>query len=683
MLIFHMVRTIICGVVLSALPSFAIADEAFCPSVVEVGITTTVNRAKSVWVIDETAFVADGVAGLQVYDISDATNPQRIGGMDTDGRAIDVIVVGDICFVADGSGGLDLFDVSDPAAPLHLDELDLGGAVNRIEVDGLFLYADVGSSVGYRALQIFEISNPAQPVFISAYEDVCEVNDIAVASGRGVIVCDDADSILLDLSTQSDPRFIRRISNSRGVESADAVGNLLVLAYASAMSIYDVSDDDMLVELYSYQGGTSVRSARVWDEQRVVFMTEEEIIGIDIADPARPLLLFNEPITGDGLRVAGGGDRVCAALNGDGIISLDTSGLRSPVVETLPMPGLTLSIAEGNGYAFLGLGQDGIAVLDTRNPEAPVEVGSVGTGGAVIDLYLQGSTLYAASNTVLEIIDVSNPMNPSIVFSMPTPQFSTKVQAANGLVYVLSEDRRLDVIDASDPSMPQIVGDYSFPGDPFSFVLDLVVDGEFAYVAADLEGLIVLDISDTDAIEEVSRTELPPDAGIPSAYAVQMHAERLLVSTRWFGTHLSVVDIADPQNPTIVSTIDTGTDALVLDGDVGYGASGGLRVFDFSNPDQPVQTQFLDMLAPTPDLALIGETIYLCSSSHGVRIIDVAGCGLCPADLNGDGLLNFFDVSTFLVGYLGQDASGDWNGDGEWDFFDVSAFLGDYTLGCP
>ena len=55
----------------------------------------------------------------------------------------------------------------------------------------------------------------------------------------------------------------------------------------------------------------------------------------------------------------------------------------------------------------------------------------------------------------------------------------------------------------------------------------------------------------------------------------------------------------------------------------------------------------------------------------------------CPADLTGDGELNFFDVSAFLSAYASQDPIADFNGDGVYDFFDVSAFLSAFTGGCP
>jgi hypothetical protein len=55
----------------------------------------------------------------------------------------------------------------------------------------------------------------------------------------------------------------------------------------------------------------------------------------------------------------------------------------------------------------------------------------------------------------------------------------------------------------------------------------------------------------------------------------------------------------------------------------------------------------------------------------------------CPVDLNGDGNLNFFDVSAFLTMFQNQHPQSDLNGDGQFNFFDVSAFLVQYQGGCP
>lgn len=55
----------------------------------------------------------------------------------------------------------------------------------------------------------------------------------------------------------------------------------------------------------------------------------------------------------------------------------------------------------------------------------------------------------------------------------------------------------------------------------------------------------------------------------------------------------------------------------------------------------------------------------------------------CAADLNGDGSLNFFDISAFLTLFADNDLAVDFTDDGEINFFDVSAYLSMFGVGCP
>lgn len=55
----------------------------------------------------------------------------------------------------------------------------------------------------------------------------------------------------------------------------------------------------------------------------------------------------------------------------------------------------------------------------------------------------------------------------------------------------------------------------------------------------------------------------------------------------------------------------------------------------------------------------------------------------CPADFNGDGEVDFFDVQAFLGAFTAQQPAADLNGDLAFDFFDVQIFLGIFAAGCP
>jgi len=70
------------------------------------------------------------------------------------------------------------------------------------------------------------------------------------------------------------------------------------------------------------------------------------------------------------------------------------------------------------------------------------------------------------------------------------------------------------------------------------------------------------------------------------------------------------------------------------------------------------------------------------TDSGAAYVFSAPGTG-CPADLNNDGVLNFFDVSVFLQGFANQDPIADFTSDGLFNFFDVSAFLQAFNEGCP
>ena len=56
----------------------------------------------------------------------------------------------------------------------------------------------------------------------------------------------------------------------------------------------------------------------------------------------------------------------------------------------------------------------------------------------------------------------------------------------------------------------------------------------------------------------------------------------------------------------------------------------------------------------------------------------------CLADFNGDGFVNFFDISNFIAAYNVQSPTADVAAPfGVWNFFDISAFIAAYNAGCP
>ena len=101
-------------------------------------------------------------------------------------------------------------------------------------------------------------------------------------------------------------------------------------------------------------------------------------------------------------------------------------------------------------------------------------------------------------------------------------------------------------------------------------------------------------------------------------------------------------------------------------------------------------TQFSDEFTASPTIE--GLTSWAFYSADGSiytlpleenRIVLLDTVCTCLADLNNDGILDFFDVSAFLTAFANQDPIADFQPDGSFDFFDVSAFLTAFGAGCP
>lgn len=55
----------------------------------------------------------------------------------------------------------------------------------------------------------------------------------------------------------------------------------------------------------------------------------------------------------------------------------------------------------------------------------------------------------------------------------------------------------------------------------------------------------------------------------------------------------------------------------------------------------------------------------------------------CPPDLDGNGVLNFFDLVFYLDLFNSQSSSADLNNDGQWNFFDITMYMSSFGQGCP
>ncbi|MBI4747448.1 MAG: hypothetical protein HY774_03125, partial [Acidobacteria bacterium] len=109
--------------------------------------------ANNVDVKDRFAYVACGLAGLQVVDARDPATAHIVGSVELPGNANDVRVAGNFAYVACGEGGLQVVDISTPSNPILAGGAQFGRAVDVV-VKGNFAFVAAGEN----GLKVFDLS---------------------------------------------------------------------------------------------------------------------------------------------------------------------------------------------------------------------------------------------------------------------------------------------------------------------------------------------------------------------------------------------------------------------------------------------------------------------------------------------------------------------------------------------
>ncbi len=113
------------------------------------------NAGFGVEVAGDLAYLANGIWGLAVVDISDPTAPATVSYTWTEEDASDIAVSGNLALVTDYNWGLHVFDITDPVNPVLTDVYDTPDRAWRVVVDGEFAFiADVTG--GLHILRIYQ-----------------------------------------------------------------------------------------------------------------------------------------------------------------------------------------------------------------------------------------------------------------------------------------------------------------------------------------------------------------------------------------------------------------------------------------------------------------------------------------------------------------------------------------------
>ncbi|GBL11704.1 hypothetical protein MSj_03212 [Microcystis aeruginosa Sj] len=211
-------------------------------------------------------------------------------------------------------------------------------------------------------------------------------------------------------------------------------------------------------------------------------------------------------------------------------------------------------------------------------------VGNYDTSGYAYGVQVVGNYAYVADgDSGLQIIDISNPTNPTLKGNYDTTSsfhWAYDVQVVGNYAYVADGDSGLQIIDISNPTTPTLKGNYDT-----GWAYGVQIVGNYAYIADTYTGLQIIDIS--NPTNPTFKGNYYTSEAVP-AYDVQVVGNYAYIITR---SGLQIIDISNPTNPTLNGNYNYGSDdayGVQIVGNYAYVAHLlGLQIIDISNPSNP------------------------------------------------------------------------------------------------
>ena len=325
----------------------------------------------------------------------------------------------------------------------------------------------------------------------------------------------------------------------------------------------------------------------------------------------------------------------------------------------------------------------GLKIIDFSDPEQPTLMSTYDLSIFSFGVSVLGSTVYVAnSESGLAIFDATDPRKPELLGSYDTPDWANAVTVVGTVAYVADGFSGLQIIDVSEPSVPVLLGSYDTPGRAEG----VTVVGTVAYVADGSSGLQIVDVSDPALPVLLGSIDLPS-----TVEDVAVEGTVAYVAQR--GSGLGIIDVSDPASPVLLGSIETylavsvsvdGSVVFVANDNRGLWDEPSLQIIDVRDPASPFLLGSYYTVRPGRDVVVADSIAYLANDSWGLLTLDVSGdCSDCLADLNSDGLLDFFDLQIFLNWYVALDPRADFFANGIISYNDVYEFLYIYEAGCP
>ena len=203
-----------------------------------------------------------------------------------------------------------------------------------------------------------------------------------------------------------------------------------------------------------------------------------------------------------------------------------------------------------------------------------------------------------------------------LVGTIPGPATTVSVHQTRAFV---SHGPTLRIFDIAVPTMPTLLGSFTFPQD----VRGVAVAGSVAFAAMDFSGLGILDVSNPAIPALLSSYDTPGQA---LSVAVSRSTSTVAVANRLSG--LEVIDVSNPAVPVLRGTYFTEGYAVdvATSGSFAYvtDTPGGLSVIDLSQTGDLAAAGTQGVASPSASVAVSGALVALMGADSQLELFNVS-----------------------------------------------------------
>ena len=588
-------------------------------------VTDVGGEAFGLEIVNNVAYVAAGLNGLEIYNVFHTQRPLRTDGLLVTPVANAVRVNGNYVFVSSGVGGFKIYDTSNAGALSPIGQTNTPGTAYNFDMLGEMIYLADGES----GLQIINASNPAQP-FIAGTYDTLGTAYAARLSGNFAYIADGIGGLsILNITNPASITQAGSYSASTDARNLRIVGNIAYLASGTnGLLVLNVTNPAAPLLLGSHAVGQNVLDVEVFGDLAVIAKGAGGIETINITNPASIFSLgSNTSLTNaTALRIRGTVLGVADGVHGLKLFELlgltaSEPVIGSPLADNAALPGDTFTFQiSANGIAPLSYQwfKDGMPMFNPTNVS-----GATTSTLTLSNVQFDASALYSV--TVRNAWNFSSSVSARLTvvpIGTPVQRFASangdalNVQVVGQLAYVANRTGGLQITDCRNPLAPVLVGQKATAG----LAQDLCVCGHLAYVAVWDAGLEIFDVSNPTNIVRLGGCDTP---GL--AHSIHVVGQLAYISDTERG--LACIDVRDPVNPRLISsanTLDMAKSVKVSSSHAYVAASGaGLEIMNVSDPLGMKFTSQLDTPGCAEGITLVNGHAYVSDYDRGVRIINI------------------------------------------------------------